>query len=76
MAGIPKAANRATSVHPSFARAGRPTASMNAFAAGSASPGRAPPALSVTVKEAPSAIASAKTSRTCASAASSSRSGA
>src|SRR4029453_11568397 len=70
-AGTPRPLNRATSVQPNFGFTSPPTASTNAFAAGTSSPGRAPGAESVSVTSYPS-----KKSRTNAAASSSLRSGA
>ena len=70
-AGTPRPLKRATSVQPNFGFTSPPTASTNALAAGTSSPGSAPGAVSVSVTSYPS-----KNSRTNASASASERSGA
>ena len=47
-AGTPRPVKRETSVHPNFGFTSPPTASTNAAAAGTDSPGSAPGAMSVT----------------------------
>ncbi len=70
-AGIPNAANRATSVHPNLAAADPPAAATSSAAAGADNPGNAPGDISTNVTSNPS-----KTPRTCASTSSAPRSGA